>query len=198
VEKALAAPERVREIAKYILEHFEQKTKRNENRSFYEYRVIQNVKEMAKSKNNTVSEEKITKQVNGFNSIFAVASIPMAMKYYNEFKKQMEETGKRLTIATIFSYTPNEEDPDEDFDNDKLDKTSRDFLELAIADYNETFNVNYDTSADKFQNYYKDVSLRMINSEIDLMIIVNMFLTGFDGTTLNTLYGWIKICASTG
>ncbi|MCB5712400.1 type I restriction endonuclease subunit R [Lactonifactor longoviformis] len=188
VEKALAAPERVREIAKYILEHFEQKTKRNENRSFYEYRVIQNVKEMAKSKNNTVSEEKITKQVNGFNSIFAVASIPMAMKYYNEFKKQMEETGKRLTIATIFSYTPNEEDPDEDFDNDKLDKTSRDFLELAIADYNETFNVNYDTSADKFQNYYKDVSLRMKNREIDLLIVVNMFLTGFDATTLNTLW----------
>ncbi len=188
VEKALAAPERVREIVKYILEHFDQKTKRNENRSYYEYRVIRNVKEMAKSKNNIVHEEKVTKQVNGFNSIFAVASIPMAMKYYNEFKKQMNQTGKRLTIATIFSYTPNEEDPEEDFDNDRLDKSSRDFLELAIADYNEAFNANYDTSTDKFQNYYKDVSLRMKNREIDLLIVVNMFLTGFDATTLNTLW----------
>lgn len=188
IEKALSAPKRVSEIVKYILEHFNQKTKRNENRSFYEYRVIQNVEEMATSKNNTVREKKISTRVNGFNSIFAVASIPMAMKYYNEFKKQMEETGKRLTIATIFSYTPNEEDPDEDFDNDRLDKASRVFLESAIADYNAAFNVNYDTSSDKFQNYYKDLSLRVKNREVDLLIVVNMFLTGFDATTLNTLW----------
>lgn len=188
IEKALSAPERVSEIVKYILEHFNQKTKRNENQSFYEYRVIQNVEEMAASKNNTVREKKISTRINGFNSIFAVASIPMAMKYYNEFKKQMEETGKRLTIATIFSYTPNEEDPDEDFDNDRLDKASRDFLESAIADYNAAFNVNYDTSSDKFQNYYKDLSLRVKNREVDLLIVVNMFLTGFDATTLNTLW----------
>ncbi len=188
IEKALSAPERVSEIVRYILEHFNQKTKRNENRSFYEYRVIQNVKEMAASKNNTVHEKKISTRVNGFNSIFAVASIPMAMKYYNEFKKQMEETGKRLTIATIFSYTPNEDDPDENFDNDRLDKASRDFLESAIADYNAAFNVNYGTSSDKFQNYYKDLSLRVKNREVDLLIVVNMFLTGFDATTLNTLW----------
>ncbi|MCD9020578.1 type I restriction endonuclease subunit R [Cohnella silvisoli] len=187
-ERALSAPERVSEIVKYILEHFNQKTKRNEHRSFFEYRVINNVEEMAASKNNTVQEKKISTQVNGFNSIFAVASIPMAMKYYNEFKKQMEKTGKRLIIATIFSYTPNEDDPDEDFDNDRLDKTSRDFLESTIADYNVAFNVNYDTSADKFQNYYKDLSLRVKNREVDLLIVVNMFLTGFDATTLNTLW----------
>ncbi|GIO15781.1 DEAD/DEAH box helicase [Cohnella xylanilytica] len=188
IERALSAPERVSEIVNYILLHFNQKTKRNENRSFYEYRVIQNVEEMAASKNNTVREKKISTRVNGFNSIFAVASIPMAMKYYNEFKKQMEESGKNLTIAIIFSYTPNEEDPDEDFDNDRLDKASRDFLESAIADYNAAFNVNYDTSSDKFQNYYKDLSLRMKNREVDLLIVVNMFLTGFDATTLNTLW----------
>lgn len=188
VERALAAPERVKEIVKYMLEHFNRKTKRNEHRSFFEYRVIKNVEEMAASKSNTVQEKKISTQVNGFNSIFAVASIPMAMKYYNEIKKQMKETGKKLIIATIFSYSPNEEDPDEDFDNDRLDKTSRDFLEAAIADYNVVFNVNYDTSADKFQNYYKDLSLRMKNREVDLLIVVNMFLTGFDATTLNTLW----------
>ena len=117
----------------------------------------------------------------------------MAMKYYNEFKKQMDESTKKLSIATIFSYSPNEEDPedtlfDENFETDGLDKTSRDFLDCALEDYNNTFNVNYDTSADKFPNYYKDVSLRMKNREIDLLIVVNMFLTGFDATTLNTLW----------
>ena len=188
VERAMSAPERVSEIVKYILEHFNQKTKRNENRSFFEFRVIENVEAMAASKNNTVREKKITTRVNGFNSIFAVASIPMAMRYYAEFKRQMEAIGGRLRIATIFSFSPNEEEPDEEFDNSKLDKTSRDFLEAAIADYNAMFSVNYDTSSDKFQNYYKDVSLRVKNREVDLLIVVNMFLTGFDATTLNTLW----------
>lgn len=169
VEKAMSAPERVSEIVKYTLEHFEQKTKRNSSYSFKGTRVA------------------------GFNSIFAVASIPMAMKYYEEFKAQLAENGKNLRIATIFSFSANEDDPedalpDEDFDNDKLDKTSRDFLDSAIADYNSVFSTNFDTSADKFQNYYKDVSQRMKNREIDLLIIVNMFLTGFDATTLNTLW----------
>jgi type I restriction enzyme R subunit len=196
IERALSAPKRVSEIVKYILEHFNQKTKRNDNRSFYEYRVIQNVKEMAASKNNTVSEKKINTQVNGFNSIFAVSNsmiidgkrVSPVQLYYEEFKRQLTESGRTLRIATIFSFMPNEEDPDEDFDNDRLDKPSRDFLESAIADYNTMFNVNYDTSADKFQNYYKDLSLRMKNREIDLLIVVNMFLTGFDATTLNTLW----------
>ena len=148
---------------------------------------------MARAKYNTVSEERMTATVNGFNSIFAVASIPAAIVYYNELKKQMEETGHKLNIATIFSYNPNEEDPDdilqdENFDTSGLDQTSRDFLDKAIDDYNELFNVSYDTSADKFPNYYKDVSLRMKNREIDLLIVVNMFLTGFDATTLNTLW----------
>ena len=105
----------------------------------------------------------------------------------------MEETGHKLNIATIFSFNPNEEDPDdilqdENFDTSGLDRTSRDFLDSAIDDYNKLFNVSYDTSADKFPNYYKDVSLRMKNREIDLLIVVNMFLTGFDATTLNTLW----------
>lgn len=169
IERAMAAPERVREIVNYTLDHFDQKTKRN---SFYSLRG---------------------QRLAGFNSIFAVASIPMAIKYYEEFKKQLAERDRKLNVATIFSYSANEDDPedalpDEDFENDKLDKTSRDFLENAISDYNTMFGVNYDTSADKFQNYYKDLSLRMKNREIDLLIVVNMFLTGFDATTLNTLW----------
>ena len=168
-ERALAAPERVREIVRYILEHFDQKTRRG---SFYSLKG---------------------QRVAGFNSIFAVSSIPMAMKYYAEFKKQLAESGRRLTISTIFSYSANEDDPedtlpDEGFETDALDRSSRDFLESAIADYNADFNTAFDTSSDKFQNYYKDLSQRMKNREIDLLIVVNMFLTGFDATTLNTLW----------
>ena len=168
-ERALAAPERVSEIVKYILEHFDQKTKRN---SFY-----------------TLKGQRVA----GFNSIFAVSSIPMAMKYYTEFKKQLAESGCKLTVATIFSYSANEDDPedvlpDEGFETAALDKTSRDFLESAISDYNGYFNTAFDMSSDKFQNYYKDLSQRMKNREVDLLIVVNMFLTGFDATTLNTLW----------
>ena len=168
-DKAMSAPERVREVVAYILEHFDQKTKRN---NFYSIKG---------------------RRAAGFNSIFAVSSIPMAMKYYEEFKKQLDQINKNLIIATIFSYSVNEDDPedalpDEGFENEKLDKTSRDFLESAIADYNAAFNTNYDTSSDKFQNYYKDLSQRVKNREVDLLIVVNMFLTGFDATTLNTLW----------
>ena len=192
-EKALLDPKRISQITEYILTHFEQKTYRNQNRSYYDHKVITNVDKMAKSKNNTVEEKKLTTKVNGFNSIFAVASIPAAIAYYNEFKNQMDESAHRLNIATIFSFSHNEEDPDdilqdENFDTSGLDQTSRDFLDSAIEDYNKQFNVSYDTSADKFSNYYKDVSLRMKNREIDLLIVVNMFLTGFDATTLNTLW----------
>jgi len=169
IERALGAPERVYEIVKYILEHFDQKTKRN---YFYSLKG---------------------QRLAGFNSIFAVSSIPMAMKYYEEIKKQITEKNKKLTIGIIFSYSANEDDPedalpDEDFENDKLDKSSRDFLEAAIIDYNSTFSTNYDTSSDKFQNYYKDLSDRVKKREVDLLIVVNMFLTGFDATTLNTLW----------
>jgi type I restriction enzyme R subunit len=117
----------------------------------------------------------------------------MAIKYYNEFKKQIAEKNRNLTIATIFSFSANEDEPegllpDEDFNMDNLDQSSRDFLDAAIRDYNAAFNTNYDTSADKFENYYKDLSQRMKNREVDLLIVVNMFLTGFDATTLNTLW----------
>ena len=125
--------------------------------------------------------------------MFAVSSIPMAIKYYREFQRQIAQQHRQLTIATIFSYAANEEDPEdvlqeEGFETDGLDQTSRDFLEEAIADYNATFNTNYDTSADQFQNYYKDLSMRVKQREVDLLIVVNMFLTGFDATTLNTLW----------
>ena len=169
IEKAMGAPERIREIVSYTLEHFDQKTKRN---SFY-----------------TLKGQRTA----GFNSIFAVGSIPMAMKYYTEFKRQLTERGRELTVATIFSFAANEDDPEdvmaeEGFDTDALDKPSRDFLDEAIKDYNEAFHTNYDTSADKFQNYYKDLSMRVKNREVDILIVVNMFLTGFDATTLNTLW----------
>ncbi|NLC44318.1 MAG: type I restriction endonuclease subunit R, partial [Clostridiales bacterium] len=138
-------------------------------------------------------EKRETRRVAGFNSIFAVASIPMAIKYYAEFRKQITKKRRDLKIATIFSFSANEEEvdgllPEEDFNTQNLDQSSRDFLESAIKDYNTTFNTNYDTSSDKFQNYYKDLSLRVKNREIDLLIVVNMFLTGFDATTLNTLW----------
>jgi type I restriction enzyme R subunit len=168
-EAALSDSKRVSKIVEYILKHFDQKTKRN---SFYALEG---------------------RHVAGFNSIFAVASIPMAKKYYTEFKRQLLENGRNLSVATIFSFSANEDDqddvlPDEDFDTDSLDKSSRDFLDAAIADYNKTFSVNFDTSSDKFQNYYKDLSDRVKKREVDLLIVVNMFLTGFDATTLNTLW----------
>lgn len=164
-ERALSAPERIAQVVRYILENFDRKTCRS---FFYTLRG---------------------QRLAGFNSIFAVSSIPAAMLYYREFQRQLAELGRELTVATIFSYQPNEADPeDESFNTAELDATSRDFLEAAIADYNRTFSTNFDTSADKFQNYYKDVSQRMKNREIDLLIVVNMFLTGFDATTLNTLW----------
>ena len=119
------------------------------------------------------------------------------MLYYNEFKKQQEELspGSRLKVATIFTYSANEEENEMGYIDDEdpagtgqLDATSRDFLEGAIRDYNALFSTNYDTSSEKFQNYYKDVSLRMKNKEIDILIVVSMFLTGFDAKTLNTLW----------
>jgi type I restriction enzyme, R subunit len=187
-EKALADPRRISEIVDYILKHFDQKTKRN---SYYTFTAKWEVANRQNSKEKIEKHE--TRRVAGFNSIFAVSSIEMAKKYYYEFKKQMAEKHRHLIIATIFSFSANEEEPDgllpdEDFDTDSLDQSSRDFLESAIRDYNATFNTNFDTSASKFQNYYKDLSMRMKNREIDLLIVVNMFLTGFDATTLNTLW----------
>ena len=192
-ERILSAPERVKEVVKYILEHFEQKTKRT---SYYSYRVAQNIEQMAKAKKGEVREEKMTQKLAGFNAMFAVASIEMAKAYYNEFKAQQAHLpeAQRLKIATIYSYGANEEEIDgilveeNPESTTNLDQPSRDFLEGAIKDYNQMFSTNYDTSSDKFQNYYKDLSLRMKNRQVDLLIVVNMFLTGFDATTLNTLF----------
>lgn len=192
-EKAMMAPQRIRLVTKYTLDHFDQKTYRGDKT--YVYNTLMNVAELASADRGAVEEIKQKQRVSGFNSIFAVASVPMAKLYYEEFKKQMAaDPTKKLRIATIFSYGANEEESDGILDEENsedtsaLDKPSRDFLENAIKDYNEMFHTNYDTSSDKFQNYYKDVSLRMKNKELDLLIVVNMFLTGFDATTLNTLW----------
>jgi type I restriction enzyme R subunit len=172
-EKALASPERISNIVKYIREHFDQKTKRN---SFYQLKE---------------------RRLAGFNSIFATTSIDVCKLYYNEFQIQQKDLpeAQRLKIATIFSYGANNELTEVDGvmdenseDTSNLSLSHRDFLETAITDYNAVFKTNYDTSSDKFQNYYKDVSQRVKNREIDLLIVVNMFLTGFDATTLNTLW----------
>lgn len=168
-EEALASPERIAEVVRYILDHFDQKTMRN---SYYDLRG---------------------QRMNGFNSMFAVSSIPVCKKYYLEFKKQIKERNRDLTIATIFSFAQNEDGPDgiledESFDTEGLDQSSRDFLEMAIEDYNQLFKTNYDTSSKGFQDYYKDLSDKVKHREVDLLIVVNMFLTGFDATTLNTLW----------
>ncbi|MEG2146947.1 MAG: type I restriction endonuclease subunit R, partial [Lachnospiraceae bacterium] len=192
-EKAMMAPKRIAEITKYILEHFDQKTYRGDKN--YIFNSLTNIAEVASAERGVVEEIKQKQRISGFNSIFAVASVPMAKLYYQEFQKQMaEDSTKKLRVATIFSYGANEEETDGILDEENsedtsaLDQNSRDFLEAAIRDYNEMFHTNYDTSSDKFQNYYKDVSLRMKNKELDLLIVVNMFLTGFDATTLNTLW----------
>ena len=167
---AYQAAERVDLIVNYILDHYAQKTKRDRNYLLKDQRVM------------------------GFNSIFATASIPMAKVYYSAFKRLQEERGgEKLKVALIYSFGPNESDdgsglPDESFDVESLDTPSRDFLDAAIDDYNEMFSTSLDTSSLGFQNYYKDVSERLKNRELDMVIVVNMFLTGFDATTLNTLW----------
>jgi len=170
-EAALASPDRLANIVGYIREHFDQKTKRKSSYKLKDRRLA------------------------GFNSIFAVSSIEVAKKYYAEFKKQLADvpSDKKLKLVLIYSFGVNEEDVDGMVDENSedtsgLDKSSRDFLENAIADYNAMFGTSYGTSSDKFQNYYKDVSERVKNREIDILIVVNMFLTGFDATTLNTLW----------
>lgn len=194
-EKELQAPERITEIVKYILEHFHQKTKRD--RESFDFSVLTNVQEVASAKKrDEVVEKKQSRRMRGFNSIFAVSSIDAAKLYYTEFQKQMKDfpEDRKLRVATIYSYGVNKAEnddfvEDENSENtDGLDKSSREFLDKAIDDYNGMFDTSYDTSSDKFQNYYKDLSLRMKNREIDILIVVNMFLTGFDATTLNTLW----------
>lgn len=193
-EKAFLAPERIRLITEYILTHFDQKTYRGDKT--YTFSVLQNIAEVASANGRQQIEEIKQKQrVSGFNSIFAVSSVDAAKLYYAEFQRQMAANPQqRLKVAVIYSYGANEEETDGILDEENpedtsaLDQSSRDFLDAAIRDYNEMFHTNYSTDGDKFQNYYKDVSLRMKNRELDLLIVVNMFLTGFDATTLNTLW----------
>jgi type I restriction enzyme R subunit len=194
-EEALHSPKRISIITKYILDHFAQKTKQGADA--YNYSITTNVEEMSKAKGNgKITEQRERKSTRGFNSIFAVDSVPSAIAYYNEFKKQMAEPGNpKLRIATIFTYTANPNDDDTGFLEDEnpenagqLDQNSREALESAIQDYNATWGTSYSTDGDKFQNYYKDVSLRMKNKQIDILIVVGMFLTGFDAKTLNTLW----------
>lgn len=170
-ERALLAPERLRQVVGYILEHFDQKTKRAQHYAL------------------------AGKRLNGFNALFATASIDAAKRHYNQFALQQQDLppDRRLKVGLIYSYAANEDVGDdylneEGFETSALDQSSRDFLEDAIQDYNDLFGTSFDTSADKFQNYYKDLSLRLKKREIDLVIVVNMFLTGFDATTLNTLF----------
>ena len=168
-DEVLESHERVSKVVEYIIEHFDQKTKRN---SFYDLKG---------------------KRLNGFNSMFAVSSIPMAKKYYLEFKKQLEEKNKDLTIATIYSFAQNGDNSDgilddEGFETDLLDQSSREFLDFVINEYNKKFKTNFSSEGNGFQDYYKDLSDKVKKREIDLLIVVNMFLTGFDATTLNTLW----------
>lgn len=169
-EEVLSSHERIAKVVEYIISHFDQKTIRN---SLYDLK---------------------RKRLNGFNSIFAVSSIPVAKKYYLEFKKQLEKTQKDLTIATIYSFAANEEDTadgildDEGFETELLDQSSREFLDFAIGEYNKKFKTNFSSEGNSFQDYYKDLSDRVKHREVDILIVVNMFLTGFDATTLNTLW----------
>jgi type I restriction enzyme R subunit len=170
-EKALLSSERINKVVEYVLEHFDQKTRRNETYKLKDRRLA------------------------GFNSLFATASIEAAKRYYVAFQKAQADLlpDKKLKVGIIYSYSPNEEDPDgllaeEGFEAESLDKSSRDFLEAAISEYNKMYGTSWDTSADNFQAYYKDLALRLKDREIDIVIVVNMFLTGFDATTLNTLW----------
>ena len=170
-ERALLAPKRITQVVGYVREHFDRKTRRN------------------------VSYSHLDRRLSGFNSLFATASIEAAKHYYAEFIRQQKDLpfARRLKVGLIYSFAANEEEADgllgeEEFEIEGLDQGSRDFLDAAIKDYNALFGTSFDTSADKFQNYYKDLSRRLKSRELDLAIVVNMFLTGFDATTLNTLW----------
>ena len=189
-EKIVLAEPRVQEIVHYILTHFDQKTMRNAKA--YSFNSLQNIKDVASGQ---AQEKKKTVKRQGFNSIFAVSSINAAKVYYTEFKKQMDaEPSLRRNVALIYSYGVNNDDDGLGFvdenseDTSALDVQDRDFLDLAIDDYNKMFGTQYSTDNNLFANYYKDLSLRMKNGEVDILIVVNMFLTGFDAVTLNTLW----------
>ena len=187
-------PERIKLVAKYILDHFDEKTKQAD---IYGMSHLKNVAEMVRKGKKAKAARTQKLQTRGFNSILAVDSIPTAIAYYNELMKQMEELdeSQKRTIAMIYTYAANEAEDETGTLEDEnpegigqLDGDSRQALDGAIKKYNETFGTNYSTDGDKFQSYYKDVSLRMKDKQVDILIVVGMFLTGFDAKTLNTLW----------
>ena len=169
--KMFLHPERISEITNYILDKFDSKTYRNT-----QY---------------TVKD----KRINGFNAMFAVQSVDAAKMYYEEFKKQQANLpeDKKLKVATIFSYAPNEERAsgeieEESMSSSAMSTTAKKFLTNVVDDYNSFFQTNFTIDGNGFENYYKDLSSRVRNKEVDLLIVVGMFLTGFDAPTMNTLF----------
>jgi len=171
-KRMLLHPERISKIVEYILKVYNTKTHRNE---YY------NIKQ---------------KRLNGFNAMFAVQSVEAAKLYYEEFQKQQENLPeeKRLKVATIYSFAANEERnaigdiPDENFEPSAMESTAKEFLDKVMSDYNDYFKTNFSTNGNEFQNYYKDLSKKVKDKKIDILIVVGMFLTGFDAPTLNTLF----------
>ncbi|MBX9889745.1 MAG: type I restriction endonuclease subunit R, partial [Amoebophilaceae bacterium] len=163
-KQAILHPERIKEISQYILNNFKQKTHRLQGRS------------------------------NGFNAMFAVSSVDAAKIYYETLKSLQKDTDRPLKIATIFSFAANEEQEaigeilDESFELSAMDSSAKEFLSAAIDDYNTMFKTNYGVDSKEFQNYYRDLAKRVKSQDIDLLIVVGMFLTGFDAPTLNTLF----------
>ena len=163
-KKALLHPERIKEISQYILQNFRIKTHRNQGSN------------------------------KGFNAMFAVSSVDAAKCYYEELNILQKDSDKPLRIATIFSFAANEEQSaigeilDESFEPSAMDSSSKEFLTKAINDYNAMFKTSYGVDSNEFQNYYRDLAKRVKNKEVDLIIVVGMFLTGFDAPTLNTLF----------
>ena len=169
--KMFLHPERISEITKYILDKFDSKTYRNTQYTLKD------------------------KRINGFNAMFAVQSVDAAKMYYEEFKKQQANLpeDKRLKVATIFSYAPNEERAsgeieEESMSSSAMSTTAKQFLTNVVDDYNSFFQTNFTIDGNGFENYYKDLSSRVRNKEVDLLIVVGMFLTGFDAPTMNTLF----------
>ena len=163
-KQAFLHPERIKQIAQYVLDNFRQKTHR------------------------------FNAGNNGFNAMFAVSSVDAAKAYYQTFKQLQSAIKNPLKIATIFSFAADEEQDaigdiaDESFEVEAMNSSAKEFLKSAIDDYNGYFSTNYDVDAKSFQNYYRDLAKRVKNKEVDLLIVVGMFLTGFDAPTLNTLF----------
>lgn len=177
-EEALLEPTRIGLVSGYVLDRFDQATKRN-SKSY----VLRYEDGAGRSQ---------SRRVRGFNSILACQSIPAAKAYYSALKDQQKQRGSDYRIALIYSWTANAEaedfTDDEEMETSGLSKPDRDFLDDAVRDYNEMFGTSYGTDSKGFDGYYKDISMRMKSRELDLLVVVNMFLTGFDAKCLNTLW----------